>query len=305
LGLSALSAHAIQVTSVTAQTDRVEGQSVEISAVVNWEQSFPIQANPLTGPFFRVTASAAGKTINLSYDSASGRYQGLFQGLVIGGHPAFVTASKTTRTASIPVNETTIKSEGHTNIFVRPQPGCFNFALKNDREGWTAEGMFDGDLPDKVTQANLPLNWVSTGYASVGAVTLNMGSSIVPATNLLTTGYWRYDFRSSDLSTNIPWQGITGLSYRLGANLNSDSIQVQAILVARNSNGRPVLFRATNNGNPVFHSLSPGAISFQTFIDNIKLESGSTLLGIHLRVFGIAGAIPPSDVRLDLICPRR
>ena len=88
LALGALQAQAIQVTSVTAQSGRVEGQSVEISTAVNWEGPVSQIINPFTGPFFGVRAQVGSQNVVLAFDSASGRYKGQLQNLAFNRHAA-------------------------------------------------------------------------------------------------------------------------------------------------------------------------------------------------------------------------
>ena len=71
LTLGALQAQAIQVTSVTTQAGRGEGQSVEISAAVNWEGPLLQIINPFTGPFFSVRARVGSQNVVLVFNCVS------------------------------------------------------------------------------------------------------------------------------------------------------------------------------------------------------------------------------------------
>lgn len=309
--LGALQANAVQVTAVTAQSGRVEGQSVEISAAVNWELSGPTLVNPLTGPFFNVTAQAGGQTIPLTFDSATGRYKGQFQNLLFDSYAAIVTATKTTRTISVPIKTTTVSATGQTSLIVGPQAGCFNFNLGNNLQGWTAAGMFDGDGNTQVVAANLIPTWNDLfGFRSVaidndGGLLLSLNGNLFPP-NQFPSGFSRFDFRSPNLGTNANWQNIRGLSFRFSSNVIL-ATQVQPILQIRKVDGTTTSFRPVDStGAPIFFSVfGSDGVGFQKFAADIPLPAGATVLGVHLRVFHAAGGATPTGVVLDGVCPRR
>ena len=308
---SALSAHAVQVTSVSAQTGRVEGQSVEVSAAVNWELSGPTLTNSFTGPFFSVSAQAGGKTIVLSFDSATGRYKGQFQDLPFNRYSTTVTAKKTTRTATLPIRTTNVIATRQTLFLVGAQAGCFNFDQVNSVQGWTAVGMFNGDQSANLNNAGLIPTWNSSfGFLSPnsadadGGLVLNVTGNVIPPAASLPSGFSRFDFRSPDMTTDTRWQGIRGISFRMATDIVG-MLQVQPLLAVRRPDGTNSFLRQVDSsGNPVFITLFGGEALFRVFVANIPVPAGYTVLSTHLRVFNPVGSLHPSFVILDGVCPR-
>jgi hypothetical protein len=308
---SALSAHAVQVTSVSAQTGRVEGQSVDVSAAVNWELPGPTLTNPLTGPFFSVSAQAGGKTIVLLFDSATGRYKGQFQDLPFNRYPTTVTAKKTTRTATLPITTTNVIATRQTSFLVGPQAGCFNFDQVNSVQGWSAVGMFNGDQSTNLNNANLAPTWSSSfGFLSPnsadadGGIVSNVTGNMIPPAASLPSGFSRFDFRSPDVSADTRWQSIRGLSFRMATDIVG-MLQVQPLLSVRRPDGANSFLRQVDSGgNPVFITLFGGELVYRVFTANIPVPAGYTVLGTRLRVFNPVGSLHPSFVLLDGVCPR-
>jgi hypothetical protein len=312
LGQSALSAYAVQVTSVTAQTGRVEGQSVEVSAAVDWQNpgGLPILVNPLTGPFFSVSARTGDQTIPLTFDSASGRYRGQFQGLMFNTHTATVTATKTTRSFSFPPTQSIVSASRNAAFLVGAQQGCFNFNQGNNLQGWTTVGIFNGDAPDPIAPIASALAWSDPfGFLSVatnndGALLLNLITTPNPAAALLPSGFWRIDFRSPDLAAQTAWQGIRGVSFRMATN-PAGILQVQPILQVRRPDGTTTFFRPMNGATPVFLTLISGEMVYRVLSADISVPADYTVIGARLRVFGAANSTLPDAVAVDGICPRR
>lgn len=311
LGLSATSALAIQVTSVTAQIGRVEGQSVEISAAVNWEQTGPILINPLTGPFFRVSAQAGGKTVLLSYDSATARYRGQFQGLLFDSYSATVTATRTTKSfGTFPPTNTNVSATRNTTFGVGPQAGCFNFNQGSNLQGWTARGMFNGDQSANVFPITPIMSWSDPlGFRSIatnndGALVLSLGNIATPPSTLFPSGFWRFDFVSPDLTANVNWQGISGVSFRMAANPLA-ILDIQPILSLRRPDGSTTLFRPESGGQPVFLNFMSGELVYRVLSADINVPADHTVIGVQLRVFGTATSQLPGNLVLDGVCPRR
>ncbi len=304
-----LSAHAVQVTSVTAQAGRTEGQSVEVSAAVNWESTGLIIVNPFTGPFFRVSAQVGGQTILLGFDAASGQYRGQFQGLLFDRHQVTVTATKTTRTATIPIVTTNTSATRQTTFLVGPQAGCFNFNLGNNLQGWSVTGLFNGDqsanvfpITPSVTWSD-PLGFLSISNNNDGALVLGLGNVATPPANLFPSGFWRFDFRSSDLSANANWQGLRGISFRMSANPLT-ILDIQPLISARRPDGTTTFFRPVSGTNPVFLNFMSGELVYRVLSADISVPADHTVLGVHLRVFGTSTSQLPGTLVLDGICPK-
>ena len=313
LALGALQAQAIQVTSVTTQAGQVEGQSVEISAAVNWEGPVLQIINSFTGPFFSVRARVGSQNVVLAFDSASGRYKGQLQNLAFNRHAATVTATRTTRTATIPVKTTTVSATRQTSFLVGPQAGCFNFNVANSLQGWSTAGMFNGDQSAQVVAANLIPTWNDGfGFLSLansdndGGLLLMLNGALFQPASAFPSGFSRFDFRSPDLSANTDWQGIRGVSFRVSSN-SILVTQVQPLLRIRKSSGAETFFRPVDStGAPIFFTLlGSDGVGFEVFAADIPLPAGSTVLGMHLRVFHATGSPTPSAVVVDGVCPRR
>jgi hypothetical protein len=310
LGLSATGAFAIQVTSVTAQTGRVEGQSVEISAAVNWEQVGPELFNPVTGPFYRVSAQAGGKTILLSYDSATSRYRGQFQGLLFDNYSTTVTATKTTKFLGFPPSINNVSATRSTTFGVGPQAGCFNFNQGNNLQGWTVRGLFDGDQSPIVFPITPPVTWSDPlGFRSIatnndGALVLGLDNIATPPSALFSSGFSRFDFVSPDLTANTNWQGMRGISFRMAANPVT-ILDIQPIISTRRPDGTPALFRPVNGNSPVFLNFVSGELVYRVLSADINVPADHTVTGVQLRVFGTATSQLPDTLTLDGVCPRR
>lgn len=304
-----LSAYAVQVTSVTAQAGRTEGQSVEVSAAVNWESGSLIIFNQFTGPFFRVSAQSGGQTILLGFDAASGQYRGQFQGLLFNSHQVTVTATKTTRTATIPIVTTNTSASRQTTFLVGPQAGCFNFNQGNNLQGWAFAGMFNGDQSANVFSTTPSLTWSDPlGFLSIntnndGALVLGLGNVATPPATLFPSGFWRFDFRSPDLSTRTDWQGLRGISFRMAANPLT-ILDIQPIISARRPDGTTTFFRPMNGTNPVFLNFMSGELVYRVLTADINVPADHTVLGVHLRVFGTATSQLPGTLLLDGVCPK-
>lgn len=313
-------ANAVDITSATAQQNRIEGQSVEISAAVTWA------ANPiLVSPMIRVTrtvratvtpgpiaATTIPTQIDLTFDAATGRYRGQFANLPFSAYIANITATQTIRNFTVfPATTTTTQDAASVQFTVGAPTGCFQFNQGFNLQGWTVAGPFDGDTASNLAQDTLTPTWLSNaGFLSPGAqdadgaLVLPVPEQLFPDPDLFQSGFYRLDLRSPQLAANASWQGVRGVSLRLSHNLFG--VQVQPLLQLRRPDGTTTFFRQVDAaGNPVF--LTVPAQGYRTLIADITPPADHTVTGVHIRVFGPAGTVFGNEqmLFLDGVCPRR
>jgi hypothetical protein len=318
--LPAAAAQAVDITSVTAQQNRIEGQTVEISAAVTWASS-PI----LVSPALRVTrtvratvtpapiaATTIPTQIDLTFDAATGRYRGQFANLPFSTYIANITATQTIRNLTVfPPTTSTTQDAASVQFGVGAPAGCFQFNQGFSLQGWTAAGPFDGDSAINVAQDTLVPTWLSNaGFLSPGAqdndgaFVLPVQEQLFPDPDLFQSGFYRLDLRSPTLANNAAWQGVTGVSLRMFHNLFG--VQVQPLLQLRRPDGSTTFFRQVDAaGNPVF--LAVPAQGYRTLIADITPPADHTVIGVHVRVFGPSGMVFGNEqmLFLDGVCPRR
>jgi hypothetical protein len=313
-------ANAVDITSLTAQPNRIEGQSVEISAAVSWAPG-PIAVSPMirvtrtvraTVAPAPIAATAVPTQIDLTFDAATGRYRGQFANLPFSTYFTTITATQTIRNYTVfPATTTTTQDTRGVQFSVGAPAGCFHFNQGASLQGWTVAGPFDGDSASNLAQDTLVPMWLSSaGFLSAdaqdadGALVLPVPSSLFPDADLFQSGFYRLDLRSPALATNASWQGIRGLSLRLSHSLID--VQVQALLQVRRPDGTITFFRQVDAaGNPVF--LPVPIQGYRTVIVDVTPPADHTVIGVHVRVFGPAGSVFFNErmLILDGVCPRR
>jgi hypothetical protein len=319
LMLAGASAQAVDITAVTAQQNRVEGQSVEITATLNWggllisnpliKVTRTVQATITPAP---VATPAIPTQITLTFDSATARYRGQFNNLPFHRYTATVTATQTIRNyTNFPSTISTAQDTAPAQFNVVAPAGCFSFNQGATLQGWTVGGPFDGDTSNNLAQGVLVPQWLSSaGFLSPGATDAD-GALVLPVpetvfpdnSNLFASGFYRLDFASPGLGANAAWQGINGVSFRLSHNLSG--IQVQPIVQARRPDGTTTFFRPVDaNGAPIFQSVA--CQSYRAVVSNIAVPPDHTILGVRLRVFGPAGSVFGNEslIFIDGVCPR-
>lgn len=314
LGLLANQALAIQIVSTSTQSGRSEGQSVAVSADVDWEETGGITfVNPLIRTTRTVTATIAGITsdppasISLTRDGLTGLYQGTFADLPAGAFTVKFTALRTVSDGThIPVTTTRTSVTANRAVNVALPAGCFLFQNQS-LQGFAARGFFNADTSTIVTPANFNPQWLASfgvlnANSSDGSFFLNLQGAQPPAASQVN-GFYRFDIVSPDLSTNSAWQGgVTGVSFRYQAT-QLGALNLHAVLHVRKADGTTAVFTQFNaDGTPLTSAAFAG--SFQTMVDHVTLPAGSTVTGVDVRVFGQPGNILPS-LMFDAICPRK
>jgi hypothetical protein len=188
-----------------------------------------------------------------------------------------------------------------------PTPGFFHF---NDGtvQGWTVDATYDGDTPDHVP------GFVYTGPAFwdgandvrnepehdpkgdvIGSASYYAGPGN-PDPGEVTTGTWRFDFVSPDLSGEPDWQGVQGLSVHVadtasvpGVSNGDDLLSVRFLLETTAPDGSIVLVDEVAGGQVVVHTL-PAVKSHQWIhlTAQLPVPTGHTLRHVRVRVFGTA-----------------
>jgi hypothetical protein len=317
LGLVAHHAEAVQINSATVQSGRTEGQSIAVSAAVDFQDPPPpvgkVFVNPLIRTSHIVTATVAAPatsvpaiatTVSLVLDAASGLYKGTFAELPFDNYQVKITATRRVDDAShLPATSTSTSAVTNRSLSVLEPVGCFDFRNQS-LQGVTVKGFFDADTTTIVTPAKVTPAWSSVGFfglnATDGSVFLDLSGAHPPSANQVDE-FYRFDVVSPDLSANQNWQNLTGVSFRF-MSTNSEAYFLHAVVRARKPDGSIALFTQTDaNGVP----LTAPALgdTFQTMIDRVAMPAGSTVVGVDVRVFGDPELNPP-NLFVDAICPR-
>ena len=313
LSLLANQALAVKITSATVETGRVEGQSVAVSAVVDFEDPVttgPTPINPLIRTIRSVTAAVSvpgvsasppiTTSVTLTRD-ATGVFQGVLPDLPAGSFNVQFLATRTVYDGThLPPSTTRTSATLNRTASVGLPAGCFRFQNQS-LQGFTAKGFFADDGSTIVVPGSFNPQWSPIGFANAnssdGSFFLNLVGAQPPAQSQVDD-FFRLDIVSPDLGSNADWQGIKGLSFRYQA---TTPAQVQLHAVLRTNTGSGVFTQFNADGTP-FTSLAL-AQSFQTMVEQIALPAGSKVTGVDIRVFGVPGAVLPS-LLFDAICPR-
>jgi hypothetical protein len=310
LSLVTTEAVAVKVTSTSVQTGRTEGQSVTVTATVDYETgttvATPLERRGVTAAITNLNAvtsvPAVTKQISLSVDS-SGKYVGQFPDLPIGTYSVTFTASRVITNLGFPTTTTVISGSATNSIAVGAPAGCFSFP-NHSLQGFSANGFFDADTSQIVVQQVFNPQWSSLGFFgnNDGSFFLNMNGAQPPKPNQ-APDFYRYDIISPDLSTNSAWQGITGLSFRYMSTGSATAASLHAVVRVRNPDGSIGFVTQADPATniPVVSGALGG--TFQTMVEHLQMPAGTTVVGTDVRVFVDSGAMPPGMV-LDLVCPR-
>jgi hypothetical protein len=222
-------------------------------------------------------------TINATTDAFAGR----FSSLPPGTYTVSLSAVRT-RLGAAAGND-----QESTNAITIAQPaGCFNFT--GGLEGWSANGLYDGDGNTVVEQVLQPFSFSNALYF---AFTTSGG----PAT--YQTDFVRQDLNSPSLLANQNWSSARGYSYQISSNI---PMQSQPLFLVRRPDNSEVLWRELDaNGSAVFYSHGPGAPAGGVAAQ-LALPADYTLIGMRLRVFVSPIYINTAVVAsLDSVCPHR
>ena len=330
-----------------------EGQTVKVLATVEFSASPPTPTIPLTPlitlhesvtaeittPFLLSAVPDVVTSIPLSFDATTGRFEGSFQFLPFNQYTLTVTGRNSIRDCThIPCTFTTTQGSKSSSFQVLPVKECFLFKKsKHDLtglEGWSVvNGIFNGDH----RAPNLLRGILSPAWDDIrgfpfppgsidhdGALELPLGENLFPIltggidTAQFTTGLWRIDLISPDLTSNPSFQHPTGLTFRIFAQPSGGEGQVSPIFVEAAFFGRmesdgpaeifsqespPVLLSIPAASTPP-GSNSPG-LAYGVGVASIVVPANKRVKGILIRVFGNildAGNAQPT-IFLDGVCP--
>jgi hypothetical protein len=178
-----------------------------------------------------------------------------------------------------------------TNAITIAQPaGCFNFT--GSAEGWSANGLFDGDGTRVVEEVLQPFSFSNALFFAL---------TTAGAAANYQTDFARQDLNSPSLLGNQNWSGARGYSYQISSNI---PMQSQPLFLVRKPDNSEVFWRELDaNGSAVFYSHGPGAPA-GLVVAQLALPKDYTLLGMRLRVFASPIYIDTEVVAsLDSVCP--
>ena len=259
-------------------------------------------------------------------EGAANQYSYLHeQGLDYGYYEALISVDY--RQALLPFVGDTVQRT--PEFWVEGPTDCFTFDGANPAtQGWTLDGVFDGDLVDRKVSENLaPLAWLDgTNWPEAykgsnpsdlrGSVRFKIPTGIPADPDLYESdempggepdqqAYWRVSYRSPDLSAMAEWQSLTKLALRFVS--NAVGLHLQPVLRVRKSNGETSSYRAINapgpNGTyPIDGAAQP---AWQMIEADFQLPAEATVELLEVRVYGrpdMAVFFVGADSFLDGVC---
>lgn len=313
----AIRANAVEIVSVEAEGNRIEGESVAVSAAIKWTRQSKSIIVPHIKVVQRVTATispapvrepAVPNTMDLTFDSTTGRYHGRFDGLPFNNYILRIRALRTETRVARPGVTTSSDANTTRTFSVGAPAGCFNFPASQELSGWSVPGIFSGDGLTNIADEPPTLVWAgAAGFLNQstadGGLALQVRSNMFPPPATFAGNAWRIDLVSANLSKRPGWPNISGISFRMAHNLGT--ISVQPLLFIRKADGQTTFLRQQlSDQSPVF---LPAPSAYSAFVARIAPPLGATVLGVHLRVFGANPVIAPNEsfIFLDGVCPQQ
>jgi hypothetical protein len=198
-------------------------------------------------------------------------------------------------------------------FYVSPPAGLINF---NNRTmaGWTVDGIYDGDTSTKIF-ANVFGAWKDDTDVSNeptkdpkpdnnGSIGFLIGNNILTKTPA-STGFWRIDFVSPDLSGDSNWQNVKGVTASvsfIGPYVADpeETLNIQFVLKMKTSGTLHIL-------KPNLHKMNKDY--FEKW-EHLKAQNAAPITGLvqelRVKVYGTSkkGVYPPMAwVALDAITP--
>ncbi len=185
-------------------------------------------------------------------------------------------------------------------------PGLVSFN-NGTAQGWTLDGLYDGDTPTMLLDTKGKAVWID--YTDIGAkpdfdkMGNNKGAVIhiagpgLPKSDQATSGFWRFDFVSPDVSNDAQWQGINGVAASLTDKTSLTGLtapHVQFLLQVKKPDGSTTFLVETTTmpsgtAEPVFYPLDPKRLwEWNHLASIIPVPQGYVVEHIHIRVFGVA-----------------
>ena len=199
-----------------------------------------------------------------------------------------------------PAPDTIITSFQEFNINASRE--CFVFSTSD--EGWTKSVVSAATSTNSIE----PGSCLSNISNAQGQLVVNMGNtscfpSTIPGGN--NENFWKFDFKSPDLTDIKSWNKIKGTVIKIGANA---PIQIQPIITYKKENGdivSQIITDSDNNDAIVFHEIGDTSFSYHDIFSDFVIPAKATILNFRVRVFGrpIDTLYPEAFVSLDTVCP--
>ncbi len=198
-----------------------------------------------------------------------------------------------------------------------PGPGHISFN-KGTLQGWTLEGLYDGDTTNKISTWNFPPFWVDhTDFSNKpmqdpigdnkGAIMFPIGPGIPQS----SSGKWRVDLMSPDLSGDAKWKNLKGITSAVCDKASWSGltpIEVRFVLKIKKYDGSVYLLDEKTSGQlkPKTHQLKPELIWEWNYLTaNLAVPKGDTVQQLIVRVYGTAfpKAYSTGFLALDAVSP--
>lgn len=217
-----------------------------------------------------------------------------------------------------------IKTNFFRSLLIAPTAfllaACATYSFLFDdltKQGFTLDGLYDGGTGVHVeTCSQADLNtlytlWPDSVSNPTNPDARSLAMRIVPTCfpQGTSTGYFRFDFVSPDVSAISGWANIDRVRY--SAKTNIPGIQAQALLRIQKDDGSEVtIFAVDGAGDPVLNSV-PDLAGWQEFSFEIpEMDQGFQVLEVRVRIYGdIADSFiywgPEALVQVDRIVAYR
>lgn len=292
----------LQVSTAT------EGQPVDVNAEIRPYLTNVGQPSMGVGPY--LDSNGPFQPVGTMAHTSGIQYQGQLNNLTYGGYRLEMEVPYT-----LPLLQDSIRT--YKDFIIGAPASCFAFDSGNNTQGWTVDGIYDGDTQVKVTQCSDTLfqnilwddltNWPGGPYNDgKGSMLLFVTPTCFPTQSSQLQNSWRFDLVSPSLEGNSDWQNIGGYTFRVKTNapgtFNTGMI-VQALLKLRKVDGTITWYRQVDTNNqPVWHVLD--STDWKVIEWPIPIPANWVVLDVHIRVFGVPQAVYPEGViHLDGICP--
>ncbi|MCZ6617577.1 MAG: hypothetical protein O7E57_05550 [Gammaproteobacteria bacterium] len=176
-----------------------------------------------------------------------------------------------------------------------PGPGDISFN-QGSIQGWTMDGLYDGDTNNKISIWNFPPFWLdNTDFSSrpmldplgdnKGSIMFPMGPGIPQS----SSKKWRVDLISPDLSGDTNWQDIKGISAAVcdrASFTGLTPIEVRFFLRMKKSDGTVYLLGEKTNAP---HQTSSTLVWDWNYLTaNLAVPKGETTLNLIVKMYGTA-----------------
>ena len=191
----------------------------------------------------------------------------------------------------------------YATFYVDGPSTCFAFDGEDvGADGWTIDGVYDGDSNNKVSEPAINLLWLDTNNWPEpmdgaergdhrGAVGFEIDPMQIPVdSELYEKTFWRVDFRSPPLENRVDWQAMQGVSLRFVS--EAQRLFVQPLIKVRKNDSSIIHLRQVDaQGESVFHSIPTESWHMIEFPMQLP-EDVAAVLGVEIRLFGSLTDLP-------------